>query len=105
MFTLYAIKIAWQYQYFRMKENLKKADFFEAWNIKMKNERDRKLRYKSIMAFPLMFPMEMENEKYDLEEIKKRIKRIHIGLYILIMVIMILGIYSSKAYPNGIFSQ
>lgn len=64
----------------------------------------RKTRLKALLMYPLLFPIEMEeNEKPNILEIKQRIKRVNIALYFVLMLLLLLVIYISKAYPNGLF--
>lgn len=100
---LYGKKIVIQYQYLRLKNRLKPSAAWDVFAFKMKTEKESQLRNQAWMLYPLMFPVEMETEKEDLENLKGKVKKIHIALYVLLMVVILLGVYTSKAYPNGMF--
>lgn len=82
---------------------MKKSDFFDIFKWGQGKPKEKQLKKEALMLFPLLFPIELENEKEELENIKKRIKKLHISLYFIIIVIMLIGVYTSKAYPNGMF--
>ena len=102
--TVYALKIAHQYQYLRLQAGLKKTDFFEALSLSLKDEKSKKLRNRAIMLFPMFFPIVLDEKKETLNDIKRSIKKLHIIIYILLMVIILVGVYASKIYPNGMFA-
>ena len=101
---LYALKIAYQYQYLRLKNKLKRTDIFEALSFSLKSDRDKKLRNEAIMLFPMFFPIELDDTKEEMLDIKKTLKKLHIYIYISLMAIMLIGVYTSKVFPNGIFN-
>ena len=101
---LYALKVAYQYQYLRLKNKLKRSDLFEAWSLSLKSERDKKLRNQAIMLYPMFFPIDLDDTNEDMLEIKRTLKKLHIYIYIALMMVMLIGVYTSKAYPNGIFA-
>ena len=103
--ALYALKVAYQYQYLRLKNDLKRSDLFEAWSLSLSDERKKKLRNEAIMLYPLFFPIVLDDTKEEMLQIKRTIKRLHIFIYIALMAIMLIGVYTSKAYPNGIFNS
>ena len=105
VFGLYALKVAIQYQYLRLKKGLKRTDLFEAWSMSLSKEDDKKRRSEAVMLFPMFFPIELDEQKEELLSIKKTIKKIHILIYFSIMAIMLIGVYASKAFPNGIFQS
>jgi hypothetical protein len=99
---IYALKIAYQYQYLRLKNGLKQNDLFEAWSISLKKEADKKRRNEAVMLFPLFFPIVLDDKKQEMNDIKRTIKKLHIFIYLFVIVIMLIGVYSNKAFPNGI---
>ena len=101
---LYALKIAFQYQYLRLKNKLKRTDLFEALSFSLKSDRDKKLRSQAIMLFPMFFPIDLDDKKEDMLDLKRTIKKLHIYIYLALMAIMLIGVYTSKMYPNGIFA-
>lgn len=101
---LYALKIAYQYQYLRLENKLKRTDLFEAWSLSLKSERDKKLRNQAVMLFPMFFPIDLDDTNESMLEIKRILKKLHIYIYIALMAVMLIGVYTSKAFPNGIFT-
>jgi len=103
--TVYALKIAYQYQFLHLKNGRKKPDLFEALSLTLKDPKSRKLRNQAIMLYPMFFPIILDEKKEELNDIKRSIKKLHIIIYVLLMVIILVGVYASKVYPNGMFAQ
>ena len=101
---VYALKIAYQYQYLRLQAGLKKTDLFEALSFSLSDVKSKKLRNQAIMLYPMFFPIILDEKKEILNDLKRSIKKLHIIIYILLMVVILVGVYASKVYPNGMFS-
>lgn len=97
---LYGKKAALQMQYLRIVQNQKPGKLLDFVQFKFNDRKARAERWKAFLLFPLMFAIELNETKPALLEIKKRIKRIHISIYALLVVLIILSIYSEKVFTN-----
>lgn len=103
MIAFYILKVGYQLQLVRMKKKKPKGeilDIFKNW----KNPSDRELRMQALMMYPLLYPVEIEeNEKTESVAIKKIIKRLNITLYAILIVLLLVVVYAGKKYPEGLF--
>ncbi len=53
----------------------------------------------AFLLFPMLYPVVLDDDKEELNAIKKRIKRIHIGIYFLLILLVVFGIFSEKVFP------
>ncbi len=93
---LYGVKAGLQLQYLNLQNKKQKgsiADFF-----RFGDEKQRSLRWKAFLMFPLTFSVIMDDEKQELLDLKKGVKNIHIAIYILLALLIIMGIYSEKVF-------
>jgi len=98
---LFFFKAGVQLQYLRVR-NRKPAGLWTDVFL-FTDKVDREERNAAFMLFPLLFPIELDEKKEELNQIKRKIKKIHIGLYLCIMIIFSLGAYTSVTYPQGLF--
>lgn len=93
---LYAVKAGLQLQYLNLQNKKPKgkiSDFF-----RFSSEKERALRWKAFLMFPLTFSVVMDDEKEELLDLKKGVKNIHIAIYLLLALLIIMGIYSEKVF-------
>lgn len=96
---LFTIKAGFQLQYLRLKSRKKEG---KVWDILKFNGSDaptKKLRFEAFMLFPMLYPIVLDEKKDELNAIKRRVKRIHIGIYMILIALIILAIYSEKVFP------
>lgn len=68
------------------------------------NSKERSLRMEALLRYPLLFPVEVgERDKEPMIACKKRISRMNIALYAVLIILLLLVTYAAKAYPNGLF--
>lgn len=101
LLLLFFLKTGTQLQYLRVKKGKKKGEWTDVFQFFSRE--DKELRNASFMLFPLLFPIELNEKKEELNDLKRRVKKINIGLYLCIMVIFALGAYTSIKYPEGLF--
>jgi hypothetical protein len=97
---LYGKKAALQLQYLRLKQNKKPGELLDFIRFNWTDSSARDERLKAFLLFPLMFSIELNETKPALLEIKKRVKRIHISIYMILVVLIILSIYSEKVFTD-----
>jgi len=102
-FLIYLLKAGRQLQYLRIKKKKKPGLVSDFWKFDFKNAQERSLRLQALLLYPLLFPVVIEeSDKQEVKDIKLKIKDLNIVLYFLIILIILLGVYASKTYPEGI---
>lgn len=100
--ALYAIKVSYHFVYLRLKAKKKPGATSDFFSRNFINKDDAKYWKESLMLFPLLYAILLDEPTEDLNEIKRKIKRIHIGIYILLMVALFTVVYAAKVFPEGI---
>jgi len=98
---LFTIKAGFQLQYLRLKARKKEGSVWDVLKFTSGTPVEKKLRWEAFLLFPLLFPIVLDENKKELNDIKRRIKRIHIGIYVTLIALIILAIYSEKIFPAG----
>lgn len=102
-FLVYLIKAGRQLQCLRLQKKHKPGSVSDFWQFDIKNKKERALRWQAFLMFPLLYPVVIEeSEKQEIKDIKLKIKDLNIVLYFLLIFIILIGVYASKAYPEGI---
>lgn len=96
---LFIIKAGFQLQYLKIKSKKKEGKVWDILKFGSGTPADKKLRWEAFMLFPMLYPIVLDEKKEELNDIKRRIKRIHIGIYIILIVLIVLAIYSEKVFP------
>lgn len=96
---LFSIKSGLQLQYLRIKDRKKPGSVWDFLKFSFSDEKARQLRVKAFLLFPMLYPVALDENKEELNDIKRRVKRIHIGIYFLLILLIVLGIYSEKVFP------
>lgn len=94
---LFLRKADLQLRYMRMKRGAN-ASAGEFLKFSWQDSKARNERWQAFLMFPMLFPVELGEEKSELLDIKKQIKRIHIGVYLMVILLVIMGIYSEKVF-------
>lgn len=101
---LYLYKTSAHFRYLRIKAGKSPgswADFIKR-NFIFKND-DQRWK-EAWLIFPLLFGVEVEDTDKPAEiDVKSVIRQANILIYLALIVAMILVVYASKAYPEGIF--
>ena len=101
--SVYLLKAGRQLQYLRVKKKQKPGFVRDFWKFDFKNTQERSLRLQALLLYPLLFPVVIEDsDKQEVKDIKLKIKDLNIVLYFLIIFIILIGVYASKTYPEGI---
>lgn len=96
---LFVMKAGYQLQYLRIKAGQKPGSIWDFLKFRLSDEKQRKLRLQAFLLFPMLYPLALDEQKEELNHIKLSVKRIHITIYFLLIVLIILGIYSEKVFP------
>ena len=87
-----------QLEFYKLERKLpyQKGDF---WRRGWSNSKLRKERWQAFLLFPMLFPIEIDQKNDDLAEIQKSVKKIHIAVYGLLILLVVLAVYSEKVFP------
>lgn len=96
---LFSIKAGLQLQYLRIKKGKKPGEVIDFVRFDISDPKERKLRWDAFLLFPMLYAVILDDEKESLNNIKRKIKRIHIGIYFTLIALVILGVYSEKVFP------
>lgn len=101
--VLYALKMAYNFLYLRLRDKKKPGAIGDFFTRNFIHKGDDMRWQKAFFALPLMFGIVLEDESQPIQDIKRIIKRLHMAIYSVLIVAMLLAIYASKAYPEGLF--
>lgn len=85
-------------QYLRVQKKRKAGKVWDYLRFSWSNEKERVERWRAFLMFPMLYAIPLDDEKEELIRIKREIKRIHILIYLVLIVLIILGIYSEKVF-------
>lgn len=96
---LFTIKAGFQLQYLRLKSRKKEGNLWDILKFNSGTANDKKMRWEAFMLFPMLYPIVLDEKKEELNALKKRVKRIHIGIYFILILLIVMAIYSEKVFP------
>lgn len=100
---IFLYKAGLQLQYLRIQRKVAKGSASDIIQFDYSDKKERKERLEAFLLFPLMYGIVFEeNEKEELMAIKKRVKKIHITIYSLLIVVIVLAVYSEKVFPAAV---
>ena len=89
--------------YLRLKDRKKPGSLGDFFSRNFINAGDDQRWNEAFMALPLLFGITLDEPNESLNEVKRVIKKLHLAIYSVLIVAMLLGVYASKAFPEGIF--
>lgn len=92
---LFLRKADLQLHYLREQSGKKwqRGDFLRfSWQ----DSKARQERWQAFTLFPMLIPITLDDQKESLLTIKKKIKRVHIWIYLVMVLLVVMGIYSEK---------
>lgn len=95
---LFLLKAGRQLQYLRLQKKKPAGKPSDFWKRGWQDEKQRQERVDAFLLFPLLFPVTLNDEKEELNDLKRDIKRIHILIYLLLIVLVTLGIFGEKVF-------
>ena len=102
IFILYAYKLALHFMYLRVQDKKKPGSVSDFFYRDFKDKKDGARWKEAWMLFPLLFPIALDDEKQELNEIKARIKRLNVAIYSALIVALIVIFYAAQFFPEGI---
>jgi len=95
---LFTLKAGYQLQYLRIKKGKKPGEFTDFLRFDISDPKERKLRWEAFLLFPMLYAVILDDEKESLNALKRKIKRVHIGIYLTLIALVLLGVYSEKVF-------
>lgn len=99
IFLLFLVKSGLQLQYLQLKNRKNPGSVWDFLKFKFSDKQARQLRVQAFLLFPMLYPIELDEPSEELNDLKRRVKRIHIAIYGCLILLVILGIYSEKVFP------
>ncbi len=103
LIILYARKLALHFQYLRVKDGRKAGELSDFFYRHFTDKKDPERWKNAWMIYPLLFPVDLEDEKGDRLVIKKKIKQANVLVYVVLIVALRDVVYAAKAFPEGLF--
>ena len=100
--VLYAIKLAYHFLYLRLKDKKRVGELGDFFLRNFINKGDNERWKNAFMLFPLLYSIALDEPTTALNEMKQRIKKINVFIYVVLIVALLVVVYASKAFPEGI---
>lgn len=102
MLLLFARKAGLQLQYLRLQRGESPGKIGDFLSYNWSDAEERALRWQAFLMFPMLYAVVLEDgEDEALRKIKREVKRTHILIYLAVVALLVLGIYSEKVFPQG----
>jgi hypothetical protein len=103
LFALYAIKIAQHFRFLRLKDGKKPGTIGDFFTRNFKDKKDAERWKQSFLMFPLLFAIVLDEPREELNVLKAQIKKLNVSIYAVLALAMLVVVYASKAFPQGVF--
>lgn len=103
LLVLYALKVAHNFVYLRLRDKKQSGRFADFFNRNFSQKGDEKRWNEAFLALPLFYAISFEDESKGAHAILATIKKIHLAIYSVLIFALLLSVYASKAYPEGVF--
>lgn len=100
--ALYALKISHHFVFLRLRAKKKPGTINDFFSRNFINKGDAQFWKDAFLLFPLLYAIVLDEPTEALNSIKRKIKRLHIAIYALLMVALLTVVYAAKAFPEGI---
>ncbi len=96
--ALFITKAGLQLQYLRLQKDRPKGAITDFFQFDFSDKKERALRWQAFLLFPMLYAVVLDDNREELNDIKRKIKRIHIAIYFSLIILVILAIYSEKVF-------
>ena len=100
MLALFVRKSGLQLQYLQLKKKAQDGKIKDFLFFNLQDAEARAIRLQAFLLFPMLYPVILDEERVELNEIKSKVKRTHIGIYLSLILFIILAVYSEKVFPS-----
>lgn len=101
--ALYAIKIAHHFRYLRLRDRKKPGSIGDFFSRNFNDKKDPERWKQSFLMFPLLYAIALDETTEELNAIKAQIKKLNVSIYAVLALAMLVVVYASKAFPEGVF--
>lgn len=96
--VLFLRKASLQLQYLRVQQKKEAGSLTSFFKFSYQDTAARNLRWQAFLLFPLLYGVPMHKEDTALMDLKKQVKRTHIFIYVALIFLVFLGVYSQKIF-------
>ncbi len=100
LLALFVRKSGLQLQYLQAKQKLAVGKIKDFVFFNLQDAQERALRLEAFLLFPMLYPVLLDESEAKLNDIKAKVKRTHIGIYLSLILFIILAVYSEKVFPS-----
>lgn len=100
MLALFVRKSGLQLQYLQLKNQAQVGKIKDFLFFNLQDAEARAIRLQAFLLFPMLYPVILDEERKELNEIKSKVKRTHIAIYLSLILFIILAVYSEKVFPS-----
>ncbi len=101
--ALYAIKVAHHFQYLRLSNKKNPGAISDFFSRNFSNKGDAQYWKEAFWIFPLLYAIVLDEPTEAMNNLKRKIKRLNVAIYMVLMVALLIVVYAAKAFPEGIF--
>jgi len=95
---LFLQKAGRQLQYLRLKRGEESGKVADFWQQGWQDARQRQERWQAFLLFPMLYPIQLDDEVEALNDLKREVKRLHILIYFMLIIMILLSIFSEKIF-------
>jgi len=100
MLALFVRKSGLQLQYLQVQQKIQAGKIKDFLFFNLQDAQERALRLQAFLLFPMLYPVILDESKEELNEIKAKVKRTHVGIYLSLILFIILAVYSERVFPS-----
>jgi len=104
LLVLLYLKAGLQLQYKNWEEKRPLGELKDFFIFDWKKGVERSKRIDAFLLFPLFFPIDLSGKKGQELILRENIRKVHLALYGAFIVLILVSSYTSKVFPDGIFS-
>lgn len=104
LLVAFGLKLAWHFRFLRVQSKKPEGEITDFFTRNFTSKGDDERWKKAWFIFPLLFGVEEEEtDKPEILLLKRRIRKHNLAIYVILIIAMLLTVYASKAFPQGIF--
>jgi len=100
MLALFVRKSGLQLQYLHLQKKVKTGKIIDFLFFNLQDAQARAIRWEAFLLFPMLYPVILDEGESELNDLKSKVKRTHIGIYMSLILFIILAVYSERVFPS-----
>ncbi len=97
---LFLRKVGLQLQYLRLEQKKDPGEVTDFLRFSWQDLQARQIRWQAFLLFPMLYGVPMDEESNEKMNLKRAIKRTHILIYLALIILVVLGVFSEKVFPT-----